>query len=106
VFEPFLDMALLTQKIPFSHANFDKYAQTRWQSRGWAWVDPLKDMQAKILGVNSGFETGQNIAAETGQDLEEIYQQLALEKELRGKYNLTLTELEEKSDGSFAPNSE
>jgi lambda family phage portal protein len=106
VFEPFLDMALLTQKIPFSHANFEKYTQTRWQPRGWAWVDPLKDMQAKILGVNSGFDTGANIAAETGQDLEEIYQQLAIEKQLREKYQLMLSQLEEKSDGSFAPSSD
>lgn len=94
VFEGWMDMALLTQQIPYSHSNYEKYIRARWQARGWPWVDPKSDAEARQLTLDMKLDTAANIAAETGQDLEEIYIQLALERDLRKKYGLdaTLTE--------------
>lgn len=89
IFADWLDMALLTKSIPLPFFKYDKFNNPTWLYRGFAWVDPLKDMQSNILAVKEGLKTHTQIASEMGQDIEELYQQLAKEKELRIKYGIT-----------------
>jgi len=69
----------------------DKFMTVRWQTRGWAWVDPLKDQQANELAVSNGHKTNSEVVAQQGNDLEEIYQQLARERDLATDYGLDFT---------------
>jgi len=89
VFADWLDMALLTKTVPLPFFKYDKFNSPTWLPRGFAWVDPLKDMQSNILASKEGLKTHTQIASEMGQDIEELYQQLAKEKELRAKYGIT-----------------
>ena len=89
IYEEWLKMALLTGEIALPFTKFDKFNAPQWLPRAFAWVDPLKDTQANILAVKEGFKTMAQIASENGQDLEEVYQQLSNEQELRKKYNIT-----------------
>lgn len=89
VFADWLDMALLTQAIPLPYYKYDKFNKPTWMFRGFSWVDPLKDMQANILAVKEGLKTHSQIASEMGMDIEELYQQLQKERELREKYGIT-----------------
>ncbi len=89
VFEKWLEMALLTGELKLPVAKFEKFNAPSWQPRGWAWVDPLKDVQAAILAMQSGLKSATEIAAEQGKDIEDVYEQLAREKELRKKYGIT-----------------
>ena len=89
VFSSWLEMALLTKAVPLPFFKFDKFNNPTWLYRGFSWVDPLKDMQSNILAVKEGLKTHTQIASEMGLDLEEQYQQLAKEKELRVKYGIT-----------------
>ena len=89
VFADWLDMALLTKTVPLPFFKYEKFNNPTWLPRGFAWVDPLKDMQSNILASKEGLKTHTQIASEMGQDIEELYQQLAKEKELRAKYGIT-----------------
>jgi lambda family phage portal protein len=89
IFSDFLDMALLTKAVPLPFFKYEKFNNPTWLPRGFAWVDPLKDMQSNILASKEGLKTHTQIASEMGQDIEELYQQLAKEKELRAKYGIT-----------------
>ena len=100
IFEKWLEMALLTQQIALPFSKYEKYAIAKWQPRGWPWVDPSKDIQAKILEINSGLNTGAAIAAEQGKDLEEIYKQLAFEMQLIKKYGLVLPQIQLKPENN------
>lgn len=88
IFSEWLDMALLTQAIPLPVEKYEKFDAAKWHARGWAWVDPLKDEEANRLAVNNGFNTRSAILAEQGLDLEEVFEQLAEEKELQDKLGL------------------
>jgi capsid protein len=44
----------------------------RWMPRGWAWVDPAKEVEAYALAVRNGFKTLSEVVAEQGGDLEEL----------------------------------
>jgi len=98
VFNVWLEMSLLSGAVNLPFAKIEKFKRVKFQPRGWQWVDPEKDMQAKILAMNSGLDTGADIAAEQGKDLEEIYEQLAREKDLRAAYKLELSQLEGKDE--------
>jgi len=89
VFAAWLEMALLTKTLPLPFFKYEKFNNPTWLYRGFSWVDPLKDMQSNILAVKEGLKTHTQIANEMGLDLEEQYQQIAKEKELRKKYGIT-----------------
>ncbi|MFY4767467.1 phage portal protein [Aliarcobacter butzleri] len=89
LFADWLDMALLKKALPLPYFKYDKFNSPSWLYRGFSWVDPLKDIQSNILANKEGLKTHSEIASEMGKDLEELYQQLAKEKELRAKYGIT-----------------
>lgn len=87
IFNSFLDYALLKQKINLP-MDFEKFSPVKWQPRGWHWVDPMKDIRAKQMAIDSGFETHSDVAAEQGKDYEENLIALAEEKEMREKHKV------------------
>lgn len=89
LFSDWLDMALLSKAVPLPYFKYEKFNQPSWLYRGFAWVDPLKDMQANILACKEGLKTHSQIANEMGMDLEELYAELQKEKDLRQKYGIT-----------------
>ncbi len=89
IFEDWLSDALLRQTIQLPFSKLEKFNSPMWQTRGWAWVDPLKDMTASVMAVKEGVKSMTQIISEDGNDIEEVYSDLAREKELRGKYGIT-----------------
>ncbi|WP_108062695.1 phage portal protein [Poseidonibacter lekithochrous] len=88
VYSDWLDMSLLSAVIALPYFKYDKFNNPHWLARGWQWVDPLKDAQANILLNKEGLKTHTEIFAEMGKDIEEVYEQLAKEIELREKYGI------------------
>jgi capsid protein len=40
--------------------------------RGWAWVDPAKEVEAYAMAVRNGFKTLSEVVTEQGGDIEEL----------------------------------
>ncbi|MCU0839941.1 MAG: phage portal protein [Rhodospirillales bacterium] len=55
----------------------DKFAVHQWQGRRWAWVDPLKDIEAARLSIKTGIASPQMIAAQNGIDIDDVLTQIA-----------------------------
>lgn len=51
-----------------------------WTPRRWAWIDPLKDVQAAVEARANGLNTLTNQLAEQGMDFEETIDQIAEEE--------------------------
>lgn len=91
VFASWLEMAFLVGQLGnLPAAKFEKFNAPVWTGRRWAWVDPEKDVAAQTSSVRAGLTSPSQIAAEQGQDLEDIYEQLARDKEMAKEYGLTL----------------
>lgn len=73
-----------------SAANFDKYNAAVFVGRGWDWVDPLKDQNANTVALANRLTTHSRIAAEQGDDFEDILTELKQEQELADKYGIEL----------------
>ncbi|MEY2892232.1 MAG: hypothetical protein RJA98_2140 [Pseudomonadota bacterium] len=97
VFKEWLEMALLGQQIkiasgqPLSALKIDKYLSGAiFTPRGWAWVDPLKEVNAHKIAREEGFETRTQIVAEAGGNFEDNVAEMAQEQALMESYGVTL----------------
>ncbi len=81
IFEPLLEQALLMRAIDLPFENFAKYNRPAFRGKRWAWVDPMKEVQAHIEALKHGFTTRARIIADMTQaDFEDVIQELATEE--------------------------
>lgn len=88
VYEAWLELALMRGAItlpsgsPLPAAKKAKYLDHQWQGRRWQWVDPLKDINAAVVAINNRLASPQQIAAQSGRDIEEVVDDIARFNEL------------------------
>jgi lambda family phage portal protein len=91
IFADWLEMSLMSKSINLPIEKFSKFNVPVWVPRRWDWVDPAKDIQAKIAAVQAGLTTATQVAAEQGEDIRDIYRDLASEKALAKSLGLELS---------------
>lgn len=79
IYERWLGLAILTGKLPFKEQ--EKYREVTFRPRRWAWVDPLKDINANIEAIKWGIKSRTAVVEESGGDLEDVFAELAAEHE-------------------------
>lgn len=92
VFEEWLTWSLTTGALALPMNKFAKFNHVIWQPRGWAWVDPEKEIKANILAIDKHLKSRSEIMGEQGRDLTNTFQQLKSEQELASTMGLTLTD--------------
>lgn len=91
VFKSWLEMAISTGYINLPIAKFDKFARSiNYIPRSWSFVDPLKEMQSNVLGLQNGTMTYQDISTAYGRDTEELFEQHQREVELAKQYDIEI----------------
>ena len=92
VFEEFLDAAVLSGvlKLPDYELNPERYTSPRWQTRGWSWVDPKKEIEAFRLGEAAGYYTKSQIMSMLGKDFDDNVEQIKAEKETLSEVGVQL----------------
>lgn len=70
-----------------------KWEAVKFKARGWSWIDPSKEVDAKIKAVQAGFTTVAKVIAETadGDDLEDILEARHAELEMMEELGLQFT---------------
>ena len=90
VFREWLEMAMTTNQIPLPITRFDKFADSAtFIPRSWSYVDPQKEIQANILGLQSGQVTMSDIQAAYGRDVEELFEEHDKETKLAEQYGVS-----------------
>ena len=91
VFEEWLTMAMTTGAVRIPITRFEKFAgSTFFRPRGFGWVDPARETRSAVDGLHNGLTTLQDIAADQGRDVEEIFQEQENVRELAQQYGITL----------------
>lgn len=91
VYEEWLAASLLAGGLVLDSRDFRKFLEARWTPRGWAWVDPEKDINASVIAITNGLASRTEVLAERGADYEEVLEQLKHEKELAEEAGLEFT---------------
>jgi lambda family phage portal protein len=89
VFLDWLPLARTAGQLSLS-GPITKYIAHKWQPRGWAWVDPLKDVQASERELALRLTTRTRLAAERGDDLEEILTEWKAEQDMAKELGVAL----------------
>ncbi len=78
-----LDMAVMSGVLNFPDYELRKkrYCAVKWQFRGWAWVDPHKEVKATLDSLAGGMTSLTAHYAEQGKDFDEEIEAIAREKE-------------------------
>jgi lambda family phage portal protein len=99
-----IEASLLSGAVPLSSAKRDKFSMFGWQARRWAWVDPKNDVESDLLQAHAGLKSRTRIAADQGDDLEDVFAEIQSEKTLAAKYGVELKDL--KAGAAPAPKKE
>ena len=93
-----MDMAVLAGRL-----KLDDYAQrrreylrTRWVPQGWAYIQPVQDIQARMMEVNAGFNSRSEMVLRQGYDAETVDEENAADQKRARELGLnykTLVEL-------------
>jgi len=81
-----MDMAVLAGALPINAEAYlrdpQRYRVMEAITPKAPWVDPLKDRQAVVLALRSGMMSPRQAAAAEGYDIEDVYRQIAEDREL------------------------
>lgn len=109
VFRAWLTNALLRGAIAMPNgsalpaAKIAKFARHEWQPRRWEWVDPARDMEAKIMAVQAGLMAPQDLAAAMGYDFEDTLAAIAQAQESAKRLGVQLVAYQSAKAGAPAP---
>lgn len=86
VFSTWLKFALISGAIKLPNGSalpaskYDKFNNGVWQGRRWQWVDPAKDAEANVTLINNNLRSREDVIAEMGGDIDDVWTQLEEEK--------------------------
>ena len=83
VWRLWINDAAIAGAIPVSPAQLlseRKLARCDWVPPRWEWVDPLKDIKAEMLAVESGFKSRSDVVIATGADPVEVDRRIARDR--------------------------
>jgi capsid protein len=84
-------MSISNGYINLPMSKVDKFTKSvNYIPRSFAWIDPLKEMQANVIGLQNGTLSYADIAGAYGRDTEELFEQHQKEIELAKQYGIEL----------------
>ncbi|WP_030128518.1 phage portal protein [Pseudomonas sp. QTF5] len=69
-----MDMAVLAGRLKLADyaQRRREYLRTRWVPQGWAYIQPVQDIQARMMEVNAGFNSRSEMVLRQGYDAETV----------------------------------
>jgi len=91
LYSAWLGMALLTGSLTLSTRDPSRYLTVRHRPRGWQWIDPEKEARAAVVSIQNGLGTRTGFLAEKGEDIEDVFAELAREQALATEYGINVS---------------
>ena len=77
--------------LPLPMVKFEKLAENMvFRPRDFSWVDPWKEINAYIVGLQNGVLSLQDVVAHYGRDVEEVFEAVEPERELAESHGISL----------------
>lgn len=82
--------AWMAGRLKLTAKDFMQIQNPMWRPRGWAYVDPQKEITANVTALENNLTTFTDVLAEQGRDLVEHLETLKAEQDLAAKYGIDL----------------
>ena len=81
--------SLMMNGLSIGIDKYNKFAEAvQWRGRGFQWVDPLKEINAAVVGLQNGILSMQDVANHYGRDVEETFAQIQRDKETAAQFDI------------------
>lgn len=91
IFRAWLRSALSFGDIPIPLSKREKFEDNiHFRGRGFAWVDPQREINANVTALSNGIISMNDIAANYGRDVEDLFSQIQADKEMAERYGLKM----------------
>jgi lambda family phage portal protein len=96
IYRAWLPYAILSKKLDIDMAELPRLLNAdSWKPRRWAGLEPLKEVQAAVIAVESGLDSKRNIIEEFyDRDIESVYEEQAQDNLLAEQYGLNFEAIE------------
>ena len=93
VWARWMDMAVLSGQLalPEYEQRRADYLDCNWLPPRWDWVDPLKDIRAETLAIQSGFKSRTQAIGERGFDAAMVDAEIASDRDREARLGLAFT---------------
>jgi capsid protein len=89
VYSAWLDAAMDMRVFGIGINQYERFlSASNFNGRAWSWVDPLKEMNAAIVGMKNGVLSIQDVAAQYGKDVEDLFAQIQRDKALAEQFGI------------------
>jgi len=89
VYRRWLSAAMEMGHLQLPLRTFDKfYGASSFRGRAWSWVDPVKEMNAAVTGIQNGVLSLQDVATQYGKDAEELMAELQRDKAMAQQFGV------------------
>ncbi len=89
VYKRWLSAAMEMGYLTLPVRVFDKFFMaSSFRGRAWSWVDPVKEMNAAVTGIQNGVLSLQDVATQYGKDAEELMAEIQRDKTLAQQFGI------------------
>jgi len=105
VYLEWLKMQDLTGFFPTTLSSFEREQvdNPTWNTRGWAWIDPQREVNASISAIDAKLKSRTRIIAEGGDDFHDTIDELTMEKDYIEESGLNPSLVEEEEPEEEKP---
>jgi lambda family phage portal protein len=90
MYRAWIETALLAGALALPSRDPRRYQAVKHSARGWAWIDPLKEVTAAKIAIAEGLTSRTRVLAEKGDDFETIMNEQAHEAEVAAAKGLKI----------------
>jgi lambda family phage portal protein len=89
IYESWLASAMEMNNFGIPVRQYERFSSaSEFRAKGWSWIDPLKEMNASVVGLKSGILSLQDVASQYGKDTEELMSQIARDRDLAEQFDV------------------
>jgi lambda family phage portal protein len=89
VYESWLSSSMEMNTFNIPIAQYNRFAnKSYFRGKAWSWVDPLKEMNAAVVGLKNGILSIEDVASQYGKDAEELMAQIQRDKALAEQFGI------------------
>jgi len=90
VYESWLMASMEVVSFGIPARQYDRFSEAAsFRAKAWNWVDPQKEMNAAVTGMKAGVMSIQDVAAQYGKDVEELFGQIARDKLMADQFGVS-----------------
>jgi len=101
IFLAWLPIQLLNGNIKLPFSRIEKFSNPSWQKKRWPWIDPKKDVEAAVIGLDNQLMSRGEVISDNGGDREDTFGQIAADADEADAAGISLAD----NSGTPATNS-